>query len=82
MGNKACHMAELAMFVRIMVSYRERLLLEQRKVMEICDSLTAFMAAIRPTCLIYCKLLELEKRTLNIELRTVWQQFLSQHLTI
>ena len=37
MGNKkACHMAEFAMFVRILVAYHERLLLEYRKVMEIC----------------------------------------------
>ena len=35
MGNKACHMAEFAMSVRILVAY-ERLLLEQRKVMEKC----------------------------------------------
>ena len=37
MGNKkACHMAEFAMFVRILVTYHERLLIEQRKVMELC----------------------------------------------
>ena len=35
MGNKACHMAEFAMSVRILVAY-ERLLLQQRKAMEIC----------------------------------------------